>query len=149
MNASKRKENRQKLFEVLPELEPSPCLLLNPHANPPLPSEKFNKRILVEFEELKFRITAFMSKNSPLSHVEPFFTSATLYDASKGRKISEDFHFNLNDPAALALISKTPPPLSFLSPIFEDDESNASAESTIKNLKQDFPTFSRKVNIPD
>ena len=147
MNALRRKEGRLKVFEVFPDLEPSACLAQNSNAGPPFPEDHFNKRILIEFEDLKFRITAFIAKNAPLSHVEPFFTSAALYDVSKGWKLSEDLHFNLNDPAALEMISAIPPPLSPISASMPQDE--VSSETNTRKLSQggqEFPTFSKRVS---
>jgi hypothetical protein len=145
MNALKRKEGRLQVFEVYPDLDPSACLAQTSNTEPPFPEDHFNKRILIELEDLKFRITAFIAKNVPLSHVEPFFTSAALYDVSKGCKLSEDFHFNLNDPASLDMISGVPPPLSPISASVPQDEKTSEAKTRkFSQGRQDFPTFSKR-----
>jgi hypothetical protein len=147
MNALKRKEGRLQVFEVYPDLDPSACLAQTSNTEPPFPEDHFNKRILIELEDLKFRITAFIAKNVPLSHVEPFFTSAALYDVSKGCKLSEDFHFNLNDPASLDMISGVPPPLSPISASVPQDEKTSEAKTRkFSQGRQDFPTFSKRVS---
>lgn len=38
--------------------------------------------------------------------MEPFFVSLALYDASKGLKVSEDFHVDLNDFHLRSLLEK-------------------------------------------
>ncbi|KAK7072638.1 Dedicator of cytokinesis protein 9 [Halocaridina rubra] len=68
--------------------------------------EKFGSRFRVYFESLKFRLQAPLdSGDGPLSQLEPYLTCAALYDAAKGSKISEDFHFDLNNPVARNLLS--------------------------------------------
>lgn len=37
-------------------------------------------------------------------NIEPFFLSASLYDIAKKEKLTENFHFQLNDPNVLNLI---------------------------------------------
>ncbi|XP_062523379.1 dedicator of cytokinesis protein 9-like [Corticium candelabrum] len=149
MNASNRQVGRLKLFEVFSDLEPSACLPQNLKPQPPFPRDHFNKRILIEFEDLKFRITAFIAKNTSMSHVEPFFTFAALYDANKGQKISEDFHFNLNDPATLDLISSLHRPMSPVQATIREGASGTGSEDGEKKRmssqgRQDFPTFSKR-----
>lgn len=36
--------------------------------------------------------------------MEPYFTRLALYDARLGRKLTEDFHFDLNHPAVRDLV---------------------------------------------
>lgn len=38
--------------------------------------------------------------------IEPYFTALCLYDAKQGRKISEDFYFDCNDPYIRNLLPK-------------------------------------------
>lgn len=50
---------------------------------------------------------SFLSSPSPsFLQVEPFFVSLALYDASKGLKVSEDFHVDLNDFHLRSLLEK-------------------------------------------
>lgn len=41
-----------------------------------------------------------------LFQLEPYITHAALYDVSRGCKISEDFHFDVNNPMARSLLSR-------------------------------------------
>ena len=45
-------------------------------------------------EKLTFDLR--ISSATSRTHIEPFFTSAALYDAKFGKKISEEIHFDLN-----------------------------------------------------
>ena len=45
-------------------------------------------------EKLNFDLR--ISSTTSRTHIEPFFTSAALYDAKYGKKISEEIYFDLN-----------------------------------------------------
>ncbi|XP_068242950.1 dedicator of cytokinesis protein 9 [Palaemon carinicauda] len=109
--AQARREDRHQLFTCYPSLPRSESengsveladeSLIWPY------EEKFGTRFRVIFESLKFRLQAPLdSGDGPLSQLEPYITSAALYDVGKGYKISEDFHFDLNNPVARSLLSK-------------------------------------------
>ncbi|KAK4319158.1 hypothetical protein Pmani_009878 [Petrolisthes manimaculis] len=109
--AQARREDRHQLFTCYPSLPRSESengsvelkdeSLVWPY------EEKFGTRFRVLFESIKFRLQAPLdSGDGPLSQLEPYMTLASLYDVSRGCKISEDFHFDLNSPMARSLLLK-------------------------------------------
>lgn len=92
-----RRENRKRLFSVYPHI---------PHAkthvgqsadhNVDPYKEQFSHRILVKCESLKFRLQAPIDEKESLCQVEPYYTTLSLFDARNGRKLTENFHFDIN-----------------------------------------------------
>ncbi|XP_066266769.1 dedicator of cytokinesis protein 9-like isoform X2 [Branchiostoma lanceolatum] len=97
--AIKRKENRQKLLDVYPEMQMRESGRSLKKEDDRVYEEQFGIRFLVRCEELRFRLAANIAEeeNGPVTNVEPFFTTLSLYDAKENKKISEDFHFDIND----------------------------------------------------
>ncbi|XP_053674834.1 dedicator of cytokinesis protein 11 [Anopheles nili] len=66
---------------------------------------QFGQRILIKCDSLRFRLLGPIDgvdgpsppeSDAPLCQIEPYLTSVALYDARAGRKLSENFHFDLN-----------------------------------------------------
>ncbi|KAK3914024.1 Dedicator of cytokinesis protein 9 [Frankliniella fusca] len=97
--AHARKENRRRLFSVYPHMpHVKQGALSSVESNIEPFKEKFGLRILAKCEELKFKLQAPVEGESEtLGQVEPYFTSMALYDARAGRKLSENFQFDIND----------------------------------------------------
>jgi len=57
----------------------------------PMWSREMGTQLLVWCKNLQFGLGSF----------EPFFCTLALYDLSAGVRLSEDFHFDLNDPEVL------------------------------------------------
>ncbi|XP_077599633.1 dedicator of cytokinesis protein 9-like [Stigmatopora nigra] len=62
--------------------------------------EKFGKRILVSCHDLSFNLQCSITENEegPITNVEPFYLVLSLFDVQNSRKISADFHVDLNHP---------------------------------------------------
>ena len=96
-----RKENRKRLFGTIQN-----SFFKSSHeANLEIFKENFGHRIFVKCEEIKFRLQTFLDENERLSQIEPYFTSLALYDVKAGRKLTENFYFDLNEKHARDLLS--------------------------------------------
>lgn len=92
--AQARREHRRKLFNCY-------SLLLRPLTNTEIIEqyrEQFGQRVLIKCDSLKFRLQTPLENCEKETYVqaEPYFTSLALYDAKNGRKLTENFYFDLN-----------------------------------------------------
>ncbi|XP_052461583.1 dedicator of cytokinesis protein 9 isoform X4 [Carassius gibelio] len=99
-----RNETRLKLFTLDPDLQKLDLSGIEPDVKPF--EEKFGKRILVNCNDLSFNLQSCVEENEegPTTNVEPFFVSLSLFDIQSGRKISSDFHVDMNHPSVKALL---------------------------------------------
>nr|XP_021334456.1 dedicator of cytokinesis protein 9 [Danio rerio] len=102
-----RSETRLKLFTLDPELQKLDFSGIEPDVKPF--EEKFGKRILVNCNDLSFNLQSCVAENEegPTTNVEPFFVSLSLFDIQSGRKISSDFHVDMNHPSVKALLGNS------------------------------------------
>lgn len=99
--AQARRENRKRLFGTIYHHFPkSPT-----EPNLEVFKENFGHRILVKCEEIKFRLQMCLDDNERLSQIEPYFTSLALYDAKAGRKLTENYYFDLNQKHVRELVA--------------------------------------------
>ncbi|XP_028029187.1 dedicator of cytokinesis protein 9 [Bombyx mandarina] len=97
--AAARNESRFNVFMLPYKRAPSPEPQLEPF------KEHFGQRILLKCESLKFRLQAPIDGDKELlCQVEPYYTRLALYDARCGKKLTEDFHFDLNHDAVKDLV---------------------------------------------
>ncbi|XP_028910927.1 dedicator of cytokinesis protein 8 isoform X3 [Ornithorhynchus anatinus] len=83
-NEEARRTNRQaELFALYPSVDEEDAVEIRPV--PECPKEHLGNRILVKLHMLKFEI-----------EIEPLFASIALYDVKERKKISENFHCDLN-----------------------------------------------------
>lgn len=93
--AHTRRENRHKIYKLYPHLTPSPK---SPTSSPEQVEpykEVFGQRVFLRCEGIKFKLQA-MDEKENLCQVEPYHTSLCLFDARNGRKLTENFHFDVN-----------------------------------------------------
>ncbi|XP_043853652.1 dedicator of cytokinesis protein 9 isoform X3 [Dromiciops gliroides] len=90
-----KSESRVKLFVLDPDAQLE-FTGLEPEVKPF--EEKFGKRILVKCNDLSFNLQCCVAENEegPTTNVEPFFVTLSLFDIKHNRKISADFHVDLN-----------------------------------------------------
>ncbi|CAL8268097.1 unnamed protein product [Lota lota] len=96
-NESKlRNETRFKLFTLDPDTQKLDFSGIEPDVKPF--EEKFGKRILVNCNDLAFNLQSCVAENEegPTTNVEPFYVTLSLFDIQNSRKISSDFHVDLN-----------------------------------------------------
>ncbi|XP_063376067.1 dedicator of cytokinesis protein 9 [Cydia fagiglandana] len=97
--AAARNECRANIFRMPYKRTPSPEPQLEPF------KEHFGQKILLKCESLKFRLQAPIDGDKELlCQVEPYFTYLALYDARSGKKLTENFHFDLNHAAVKDLV---------------------------------------------
>jgi len=88
-----RNVDRRQIFEIISssiQVEPSDTRVL-----PPPPKEKFKIQVMVECKELKFA----------LGEKEPFFCSFVLFHRTKKKRVSEVFHFDMNNEKVLNMVT--------------------------------------------
>ncbi|KAJ8944837.1 hypothetical protein NQ314_009378 [Rhamnusium bicolor] len=93
--AASRKDNRSKVFELYPNLamnlksQNSSQDQIEPYR------EIFGHRVFLRCESIRLKLQAVDEKEN-LCQVEPYHTTLCLYDAKNGRKLTENFHFDVN-----------------------------------------------------
>uniref|UniRef100_A0AAQ4RQR5 Dedicator of cytokinesis 9b n=1 Tax=Gasterosteus aculeatus aculeatus TaxID=481459 RepID=A0AAQ4RQR5_GASAC len=93
-----RSEARLKLFTLDPDTQKLDFSGIEPDVRQF--EEKFGKRVLVSCHDLSFNLQGCVAENEegPTTNVEPFYVVLSLFDVQNSRKISADFHVDLNHP---------------------------------------------------
>ncbi|KAM8905418.1 dedicator of cytokinesis protein 9 isoform 3-T3 [Spinachia spinachia] len=93
-----RSEARLKLFTLDPDTQKLDFSGIEPDVRQF--EEKFGKRVLVSCHDLSFNLQGCVaeSEEGPTTNVEPFYVVLSLFDVQNSRKISADFHVDLNHP---------------------------------------------------
>ncbi|XP_024086053.1 dedicator of cytokinesis protein 9 isoform X2 [Cimex lectularius] len=98
-----RKENRRRLFSVYPFMPHTKVANPNEVAEPF--REHFGQRILVKCLNLRFRLqAAITSEKDAYFQIEPYFLVISLFDVREGRKLTEDFHWEVSCDAVTGMI---------------------------------------------
>uniref|UniRef100_A0A8C1NN52 Dedicator of cytokinesis 9 n=1 Tax=Cyprinus carpio TaxID=7962 RepID=A0A8C1NN52_CYPCA len=103
--------------------------------------ERFGKRILVNCNDLSFNLQSCVAENEegPTTNVEPFFVSLSLFDIQSGRKISSDFHVDMNHPSVKVLLPPSGAHSSTAAP-----DSPQAAQPTANSLTESAIQFPRQ-----
>uniref|UniRef100_A0A8C9TUM6 Dedicator of cytokinesis 9 n=1 Tax=Scleropages formosus TaxID=113540 RepID=A0A8C9TUM6_SCLFO len=149
-----RSETRLKLFTLDPETQKLDFSGIEPDVKQF--EEKFGKRILVNCNDLSFNLQSCVAENEegPTTNVEPFYVTLSLFDIQSSRKISADFHVDMNHPSVrqMGVFSVTcPHPDIFLvahiekvlqggithcaEPYMRNTDSTKAAQKVLKNAK--------------
>ncbi|CAO2591926.1 Dedicator of cytokinesis protein 9 [Lemmus lemmus] len=106
-----KSESRVKLFYLDPDAQKLDFSPMEPEVKPF--AEKFGKRILVKCNDLSFNLQCCVAENEegPTTNVEPFFVTLSLFDIKYNRKISADFHVDLNHFSLRQMLVPTSPAL--------------------------------------
>nr|XP_027829538.2 dedicator of cytokinesis protein 9 isoform X9 [Ovis aries] len=106
-----KSESRVKLFYLDPDAQRLDFSSAEPEVKPF--EEKFGKRILVKCNDLSFNLQCCVAENEegPTTNVEPFFVTLSLFDVKYNRKISADFHVDLNHFSVRQMLVTTSPSL--------------------------------------
>lgn len=91
--AQSRRESRKRLFGTISsQFSRTPT-----ESNVEPYKEVFGQQIYVKCENIKFRLQAPLDDGDNLCQIEPYITSIALYDVKAMRKLTETFHFDLNE----------------------------------------------------
>uniref|UniRef100_A0A4W3I4N4 Dedicator of cytokinesis 11 n=1 Tax=Callorhinchus milii TaxID=7868 RepID=A0A4W3I4N4_CALMI len=106
LNKVNRSEGRYKLFALDPDTQKLDFSGIEPDVKPF--EDKFGKRFMVKCHDLSFTLQGCVNDKTDrtATNVEPFFVTLALFDAKNNRKISEDFHVDLNPPAVLEMLPR-------------------------------------------
>ncbi|XP_029397638.1 dedicator of cytokinesis protein 9 isoform X21 [Mus pahari] len=106
-----KSESRVKLFYLDPDTQKLDFSSAEPEVKPF--EEKFGKRILVKCNDLSFNLQCCVAENEegPTTNVEPFFVTLSLFDIKYNRKISADFHVDLNHFSVRQMLAPASPAL--------------------------------------
>uniref|UniRef100_A0A2K6T8T3 Dedicator of cytokinesis 9 n=1 Tax=Saimiri boliviensis boliviensis TaxID=39432 RepID=A0A2K6T8T3_SAIBB len=104
-----KSESRVKLFYLDPDAQKLDFLSAELEVKPF--EEKFGKRILVKCNDLSFNLQCCVAENEegPTTNVEPFFVTLSLFDIKYNRKISADFHVDLNHFSVRQMLATASP----------------------------------------
>ncbi|XP_046891317.1 dedicator of cytokinesis protein 10 isoform X2 [Hypomesus transpacificus] len=103
-----RREDRLNLFS----LDPDTPVLRSPRVDPPTGEsvrvfeEKLGRRLMITCRSLNLTLQGCLNETEagPVTNIEPFFVTVALLDVREGRKVSADFHVDMNHEAVRQML---------------------------------------------
>uniref|UniRef100_A0A3B4A3M4 PH domain-containing protein n=1 Tax=Periophthalmus magnuspinnatus TaxID=409849 RepID=A0A3B4A3M4_9GOBI len=97
-----RREERLNLFSLDPDTPV--CIKSSPTVRPF--EEKLGRRFMITCRSLNLMLQGSLNEvdTEPVTNIEPFFVSLALMDIREGKKISADFHVDLNHEAVRQML---------------------------------------------
>ncbi|XP_022671033.1 dedicator of cytokinesis protein 9-like isoform X3 [Varroa destructor] len=104
-----RKQGRQNIFAIYPDLGTTDSAVqVSEYDRQAKPfEEQKDTRLFIRCNEIKFKLQAPLEERGQLCQVEPYITTMAIYDVRRMRKVSEDFHFDVNHPYIRNMLPKT------------------------------------------
>ncbi|KAK0080760.1 hypothetical protein PV326_008002, partial [Microctonus aethiopoides] len=135
-----RRESRKRLFNLYHQIPLAKSPIGNSIDDNIDPyREQFGQRILIKCDSLKFRLQAPIDDNELLCQVEPYQTTLSLFDARNGRKLTENFHFDINNDIVRDIIDE-------LSPIgvMSDKDNDDKADDDLNNIPKQWIKYPKQ-----